>query len=119
TWFNFEWNRFLCVNLSLSCSKATRLSRSRWVVWRFTLSFTIRQLFWLYNHSISRRDSIFNHLCNPSHRTSPRKEEIIDAKKDACHHRCSCIVVHRRSEEHTSELQSRFDLVCRLLLEKK
>src|SRR5207249_12146101 len=27
---------------------------------------------------------------------------------------------HRaRSEEHTSELQSRFDLVCRLLLEKK
>src|SRR5699024_11481692 len=27
-----------------------------------------------------------------------------------------CIV---RSEEHTSELQSRFDLVCRLLLEKK
>src|SRR5699024_11454590 len=29
---------------------------------------------------------------------------------------CPC---QRRSEEHTSELQSRFDLVCRLLLEKK
>src|SRR5699024_11516035 len=28
-------------------------------------------------------------------------------------------VVPTRSEEHTSELQSRFDLVCRLLLEKK
>src|SRR5207249_11464886 len=28
-------------------------------------------------------------------------------------------VVAARSEEHTSELQSRFDLVCRLLLEKK
>src|SRR5690349_22163442 len=26
---------------------------------------------------------------------------------------------HSRSEEHTSELQSRRDLVCRLLLEKK
>src|SRR5437868_6973139 len=26
---------------------------------------------------------------------------------------------YQRSEEHTSELQSRFDLVCRLLLEKK
>src|SRR5699024_12673577 len=25
----------------------------------------------------------------------------------------------RRSEEHTSELQSRFDVVCRLLLEQK
>src|SRR5699024_12527114 len=37
----------------------------------------------------------------------------------------SHVVVHLtlltqgRSEEHTSELQSRFDLVCRLLLEKK
>src|SRR5699024_11959801 len=29
------------------------------------------------------------------------------------------IVLRDRSEEHTSELQSRFDLVCRLLLEKK
>src|SRR5699024_12125417 len=28
-------------------------------------------------------------------------------------------VQEARSEEHTSELQSRFDLVCRLLLEKK
>src|SRR5437868_10199904 len=27
--------------------------------------------------------------------------------------------IRLRSEEHTSELQSRFDLVCRLLLEKK
>src|SRR5438309_4471885 len=27
--------------------------------------------------------------------------------------------VQRRSEEHTSELQSQFHLVCRLLLEKK
>src|SRR5699024_6139689 len=30
-------------------------------------------------------------------------------------HKCKI----ERSEEHTSELQSRFDLVCRLLLEKK
>src|SRR5699024_12170646 len=27
--------------------------------------------------------------------------------------------IRERSEEHTSELQSRFDIVCRLLLEKK
>src|SRR2546422_1974647 len=31
----------------------------------------------------------------------------------------SKVRVHRRSEEHTSELQSRLHLVCRLLLEKK
>src|SRR5699024_12751446 len=29
------------------------------------------------------------------------------------------LLMVKRSEEHTSELQSRFDLVCRLLLEKK
>src|SRR5699024_12169804 len=29
------------------------------------------------------------------------------------------LISPERSEEHTSELQSRFDLVCRLLLEKK
>src|SRR5699024_11710911 len=30
-----------------------------------------------------------------------------------------CYLDEMRSEEHTSELQSRFDIVCRLLLEKK
>src|SRR5699024_12159332 len=34
-------------------------------------------------------------------------------------HVCSGAGSGARSEEHTSELQSRFDLVCRLLLEKK
>src|SRR5438067_4887016 len=33
--------------------------------------------------------------------------------------RAACAAAASRSEEHTSELQSRFDLVCRLLLEKK
>src|SRR2546427_8278721 len=31
----------------------------------------------------------------------------------------SCAVIPQRSEEHTSELQSQSNLVCRLLLEKK
>src|SRR2546429_3805914 len=39
------------------------------------------------------------------------------------HQNCHCKNVrfsnHLRSEEHTSELQSRLHLVCRLLLEKK
>src|SRR5207247_7893232 len=41
--------------------------------------------------------------------------EILKPLKD----RSSFWLSHRRSEEHTSELQSRVDLVCRLLLEKK
>src|SRR5690606_41760437 len=37
----------------------------------------------------------------------------------AAHALVQVIVVRDRSEEHTSELQSRENLVCRLLLEKK
>src|SRR5437667_3930962 len=41
----------------------------------------------------------------------------------SCQPRCSNIITpesrSERSEEHTSELQSHHDLVCRLLLEKK
>src|SRR5690554_3698344 len=36
-----------------------------------------------------------------------------------CVYHFSCLAVACRSEEHTSELQSRPHLVCRLLLEKK
>src|SRR5699024_11709720 len=48
---------------------------------------------------------------------SDRKKGIMDTElyhKDELYD-----VDFSRSEEHTSELQSRFDLVCRLLLEKK
>src|SRR5438105_8447595 len=41
--------------------------------------------------------------------------EVVLALTDLALHR----QVRERSEEHTSELQSRVDLVCRLLLEKK
>src|SRR5260370_26416460 len=34
-------------------------------------------------------------------------------------YRLGAMVAHQRSEEHTSELQSHLNLVCRLLLEKK
>src|SRR3712207_8884621 len=39
--------------------------------------------------------------------------------KDVIEPVCRLIDLHLRSEEHTSELQSRQYLVCRLLLEKK
>src|SRR5438067_6382733 len=41
-------------------------------------------------------------------RANGSQRRVVGARVDPC-----------RSEEHTSELQSRFDLVCRLLLEKK
>src|SRR5689334_25369494 len=50
-------------------------------------------------------------------RGAHHRADIDDTAVAAAHH-----VLHggpRRSEEHTSELQSQFHLVCRLLLEKK
>src|SRR5699024_12442149 len=52
-------------------------------------------------------------------RLAPREaslgHEDADLARDGAEHQDRRL----RSEEHTSELQSRFDLVCRLLLEKK
>src|SRR5699024_12021626 len=39
-------------------------------------------------------------------------------QKDVMMYQAQALQLAGRSEEHTSELQSRFDLVCRLLLEK-
>src|SRR5207249_6754817 len=59
--------------------------------------------------------------------TAPNKRSlgiVITVSTDSCNsfNPCSACCNRRRpsrSEEHSSELQSRFDLVCRLLLEKK
>src|SRR5438094_7214638 len=42
-----------------------------------------------------------------------------DRQRGGCRTGCGARRVDLRSEEHTSELQSPYDLVCRLLLEKK
>src|SRR5438874_13453786 len=55
---------------------------------------------------IHAAQSAISHALDQSDTT----EEIIDAAESA---------IFKRSEEHTSELQSRSDEVCRLLLEKK
>src|SRR2546421_2116288 len=44
-----------------------------------------------------------------------RYRRYAETLRPLCHQQ----VADQRSEEHTSELQSRSDLVCRLLLEKK
>src|SRR2546427_9606969 len=55
----------------------------------------------------------------------PRREryaeppECVGGQKGERHQRPNRLRVRTRSEEHTSELQSQSNLVCRLLLEKK
>src|SRR5438105_12494667 len=50
-----------------------------------------------------------------AHRRLDREAARLEGELDVVGHHSR----QRRSEEHTSELQSRVDLVCRLLLEKK
>src|SRR5260370_30062934 len=44
---------------------------------------------------------------------------LADSQSHQCQPNSVGAVTHPRSEEHTSELQSHLNLVCRLLLEKK
>src|SRR5256885_8174969 len=64
------------------------------------------------------------------HRSAGNRGETLTPIKNRPEGRWSCVAhqphkrryckrPHRRSEEHTSELQSPCNLVCRLLLEKK
>src|SRR5699024_2095260 len=48
--------------------------------------------------------------------TDPKESDGTDQEAQTYDRRCEQIATEMRSEEHTSELQSRFDLVCRLLL---
>src|SRR5207247_10071183 len=47
------------------------------------------------------------------------RPQVHAAPEHARSRRAGIVHAQERSEEHTSELQSRVDLVCRLLLEKK
>src|SRR5699024_11603077 len=59
--------------------------------------------------------SMYTELCMMNHFGKIQMNSVRKDLKDGTVHRLTLF----RSEEHTSELQSRFDLVCRLLLEKK
>src|SRR5207249_9934129 len=82
--------------------------------------------FFPYTTLFRSRQSFLRRLC---HRRSSAGPEIFRPTNPAAHWRPQCLprTCNRASleqnrrdpEEHTSELQSRFDLVCRLLLEKK
>src|SRR5437868_8841066 len=69
---------------------------------------------WFYSH----------YIYGSNYRLSEWQGAVLNAQlgrldeQTARRHR-NARLLDKRSEEHTSELQSRFDLVCRLLLEKK
>ena len=71
-------------------------------------------------HGIKRRSSLFNteridHLYQDPHVKNANFKLHYGDLTDTS----NLVRIVQRSEEHTSELQSRLHLVCRLLLEKK
>src|SRR5699024_11996248 len=64
---------------------------------------------------ISKRLGIARYKDSPLEVEETLMRKIPKERWSKTHHQ----LIFFRSEEHTSELQSRFDLVCRLLLEKK
>src|SRR2546429_4112558 len=69
---------------------------------------------WLRSHRLTGRGSASARCTNASRCRQTRSDRYSAAPRTA-----SSPPTDRRSEEHTSELQSRLHLVCRLLLEKK
>src|SRR5699024_6376624 len=77
---------------------------------------------------VNRLETIVKVVSGSSEESLDIIAKVYELVVDAGVHRAESIKVaeaakvienSQRSEEHTSELQSRFDLVCRLLLEKK
>src|SRR5204862_8342839 len=69
----------------------------------------------------NRRLSVSARCCSSRFLSCWSRSSLCAAFRLSCSAAMSCLRLSSstRSEEHTSELQSRRDLVCRLLLEKK
>src|SRR5699024_12783323 len=75
-----------------------------------------------YLHSFPTRRSsdLFSQISiHTPYRTNQKELEVFEERRLFTFDFMPIKLTNPRSEEHTSELQSRFDLVCRLLLEKK
>src|SRR3712207_7869230 len=75
-------------------------------------------------YTLSLHDALPISATPTARRRTPRRRSCVRAWSSGCSPRCPTPAVppsrrRPRSEEHTSELQSRQYLVCRLLLEKK
>src|SRR5690349_23922844 len=67
----------------------------------------------------SNLDCIYKCIYNAKYSLTFEWDENKNVVNQKKHEGISFKLIPSRSEEHTSELQSRRDLVCRLLLEKK
>src|SRR2546426_8730314 len=67
-------------------------------------------------HEVERAEQVAHPLVRERHHQVEREQAVTEGKRDD---EDGGLAADARSEEHTSELQSPCNLVCRLLLEKK
>src|SRR5438874_8162589 len=83
----------------------------------FLLSWPFSSIFFFFNDTATTEIYTLSlHDALPISTRACRRSAI---PRNATRSRSTLATAWHRSEEHTSELQSRRDLVCRLLLEKK
>src|SRR3712207_7718826 len=73
----------------------------------------------LFNRRLAGRDGQVGDQLPVDSGPISRRVSLFGMQHRERQRRIALLLSHRRSEEHTSELQSRQYLVCRLLLEKK
>src|SRR6266704_6968342 len=83
------------------------------IIFIYFIFFVIDFLFFVFFFNDTATTEIYTLSLHDALPISGPDRARIRYAKTLAHH------AWERSEEHTSELQSRFDLVCRLLLEKK
>src|SRR2546422_4062501 len=69
--------------------------------------------------TLFRSPAVFGILLETAHHAALEIGRAVRPLRDDARRRLGDVLHQDRSEEHTSELQSRLHLVCRLLLEKK
>src|SRR2546429_7344640 len=78
-----------------------------------------RSVFFFNDTATTEIYTLSLHDALPISQTAPSPIGCGKGRPQTAHHGGAKNVIVARSEEHTSELQSRLHLVCRLLLEKK
>src|SRR5699024_12686927 len=83
----------------------------------FPYTTLFRSFYWLEEEGFNPLNQL--DIVNGLRSEENRIGEIVQVTINNINANSKYLYTPYRSEEHTSELQSRFDLVCRLLLEKK
>src|SRR5699024_11885242 len=106
-------------SLNLWCALRPLLSHTRCVLPLYLLSFPTRRSSDLFEKALTEAKAVMADADATQEEVNTAWDNLLNGIWGLGLTQGDKTMLNLRSEEHTSELQSRFDLVCRLLLEKK